>query len=67
MAISETADHRVKAARTARGERLVDVAGRADIAVSYLSMIEHGLMPPPDTRARIAAALEQPETELWPA
>ena len=64
MASSET---RVKAARTARDERLVDVAERAGISVSYLSMIENGLVPKLDTRVKVAAALEEAETELWPA
>jgi transcriptional regulator with XRE-family HTH domain len=66
MASSETPVSPIKAARDARGERQCDVASAAGISVSYLSMIEHGLVPPLDTRVRIAAALEQPETELWP-
>ncbi|HEY0391040.1 MAG TPA: helix-turn-helix transcriptional regulator [Solirubrobacterales bacterium] len=66
MPSSETPVHPVKAARQSRGERLVDVAGNARISVSYLSMIEHGLVPPPHRQAALAKALEQPEAELWP-
>lgn len=65
MATSETTTP-VRAAREDRGERLADVAEAAGISVSYLSMIERGLHAPLDTRVKIAAALEQPETELWP-
>jgi transcriptional regulator with XRE-family HTH domain len=69
MATSETParDHPVKAARANRGERLVDVATAAGISVSYLSMIEHGYVPNLGIRTRVAAALERPETELWPS
>lgn len=66
MATSET-DSPARAARKARGERLEDVASRAGISVSYLSMIERGLHTPLDVRVKLAAALERPETELWPA
>ncbi len=69
MASSETTAGltRVRIARQNRGERLADVAGAAGISVSYLSMIENGLVPPLDTRVKVAAALERPEGELWPA
>ena len=65
---SETApDHPVKVARLARAEkkRLVDVAGEAGISTSYLSMIEHGLVPPVPVQTRIASALALPVEELW--
>jgi transcriptional regulator with XRE-family HTH domain len=32
--------------RTARGERLVDVAGRAGVSMQYLSEVERGLKDP---------------------
>ena len=32
--------------RTARGERLVDVAGRAGVSMQYLSEVERGLKEP---------------------
>ncbi len=69
MASSETstAVTKVRAARQVRGERQSDVAAAAGISVSYLSMIENGLVPPLDTRVKVAAALERPETELWPS
>lgn len=62
-----SSETRVKAARVARDERLVDVAARAGISPSYLSMVENGYVPKLDTRVKIAAALEEAETELWPA
>lgn len=69
MASSEMPVHPVKAARLARTEdrRLVDVAGEAGISTSYLSMIEHGLVPPQSTQERLAAVLKRSEMELWPA
>ena len=66
MATSET-ESPARAARRKRCERLEDVAARAGISVSYLSMIERGLHAPLETRVKLAAALERPEPELWPA
>lgn len=63
---SEVQDHPIRAARKRRGERLADVAEKAGISVSYLSMIENGLHAGLDLRVKIAAALEEAETELWP-
>lgn len=68
MASSETpADHPVKAARLTRAadRRLVDVAAAAEISTSYLSMIEHGLVPPVKVQERLAAVLGSPVEELW--
>jgi hypothetical protein len=64
---NQAADHPVKAARLARAKdhRLVDVAAAAEISTSYLSMIEHGLVPPPAVQGRIAAVLGSPVEELW--
>lgn len=69
MASSETTPHPVKAARLARAadRRLVDVASAAKISTSYLSMIEHGLVPPPAVQGRLATVLGSPVEELWTA
>jgi transcriptional regulator with XRE-family HTH domain len=65
MESSETPVSPLKAAREARGERLADVAGRAGMSISYLSMIENGLRCPISRQAALAAALERPATELF--
>jgi transcriptional regulator with XRE-family HTH domain len=65
MATSETAVHPAKAMRQVLGLRLVDVAEKAGISVSYLSMIEHGLVPPEATRERIVTALDAADEELF--
>lgn len=64
---NQAADHPVKAARLARAtdRRLVDVATAAKISTSYLSMIEHGLVPPGPVQERLATALGRPVGELW--
>ncbi len=56
----------VRDARRALGLRLADVAAEAEIAISYLSMVENGYVPNPAVRARIASALGAPAGELWP-
>jgi transcriptional regulator with XRE-family HTH domain len=65
MASSETRP--VSPLREARGDlRQADVAERAGVSVSYISMIEAGLVPPPPVRQRIAEAVERPIRVLWP-
>lgn len=45
--------------RTKRGERLVDVAGRAGVSMQYLSEVERGLKDPSSEMLQaIAGALE---------
>ena len=54
--------HRV---RTTRGERLVDVAGRAGVSMQYLSEVERGLKDPSSEMLQaIAGALELGVREL---
>lgn len=67
MGTSETrpTESPLRRARRERGERLEDVARRAEISTSYLSMAERGLEVPPPVRARLAAALETTEEELF--
>ena len=51
--------------RTARGERLVDVAGRAGVSMQYLSEVERGLKDPSSEMLQaIAGALELGGREL---
>jgi transcriptional regulator with XRE-family HTH domain len=51
--------------RTARGERLVDVAGRAGVSMQYLSEVERGLKDPSSEMLHaIAGALELGVREL---
>jgi transcriptional regulator with XRE-family HTH domain len=51
--------------RTARGERLVDVAGRAGVSMQYLSEVERGLKDPSSEMLQaIAGALELGVREL---
>lgn len=56
---------KVRAARERRGETLATTAGRAGLAVSYLSEIEKGKKyPKPEKLLALAAALELPFEEL---
>lgn len=51
--------------RTQRGERLVDVAGRAGVSMQYLSEVERGLKDPSSEMLQaIAGALELGVREL---
>jgi transcriptional regulator with XRE-family HTH domain len=51
--------------RTARGERLVDVAGRAGVSMQYLSEVERGLKDPSSEMLHaIAGALDLGVREL---
>ena len=51
--------------RTERGERLVDVAGRAGVSTQYLSEVERGLKDPSSEMLQaIAGALELGVREL---
>lgn len=51
--------------RTERGERLVDVAGRAGVSVQYLSEVERGLKDPSSEMLQaIAGALDLGVREL---
>jgi transcriptional regulator with XRE-family HTH domain len=51
--------------RTARGERLVDVAGRAGVSMQYLSEVERGLKDPSSEMLQaIAGALDLGVREL---
>ncbi|CAM3783165.1 helix-turn-helix domain-containing protein [Nocardioides zeicaulis] len=51
--------------RTRRGERLVDVAGRAGVSVQYLSEVERGLKDPSSEMLQaIAGALDLGTREL---
>lgn len=51
--------------RTSRGERLIDVAGRAGVSMQYLSEIERGLKDPSSEMLQaIAGALELDVREL---
>jgi transcriptional regulator with XRE-family HTH domain len=51
--------------RTARGERLVDVAGRAGVSIQYLSEVERGLKDPSSEMLQaMAGALDLGVREL---
>lgn len=45
-------------------ERLASLVGASS---SYLAHVRIGAVPGADMRARVAAALRVPESELWPA
>lgn len=57
---------RLEAMRRERGLRQVDLAQAAGVSATSVSIAEAGYVPSPRLRARIAAALDVPESELWP-
>lgn len=63
---SETRSSPVKREREAQGLRLVDLADRAQMSISHISMIEHGYVPAKATREKLAKALDAKPEELWP-
>lgn len=64
MATSET--RRVSPLREARGNRLqADIAKEAGISVSYVSMIESGLVPPVAVQERLADAVGKSVSHLF--
>jgi transcriptional regulator with XRE-family HTH domain len=63
---SETRSSPVRDARKALDLRLVDVAEKAGIATSLISMIEHGYVPSAKTREKLAKALNCEPDTLWP-
>lgn len=58
--------HPVKAARLAKGWRLVDLSQRCGASKPLISNIEHGYVPKPDRQKSIAAALGVTVESLWP-
>lgn len=66
------ATHPVRLARQAMVDgngdswRLEDLAAAIGRSASMLSNVEHGFVPKPDTRQKIAAALNRTVEELWP-
>lgn len=62
-----TAVSSVEAARRDRRWRQGDLAARAEVHRTVISRIEHGLMPGPIVRGRIAEALGLSEEALWPS
>ena len=59
-------DHPVHKARKAKGLRLEDLAKLIGKSASMLSNVEHGMVPKPMSREKIAAALDTTVEELWP-
>lgn len=66
MTVNGTPPSPLRLARQQKGARLEDIAKKAGIAVSYLSMIERGLVVGPDVRDRLATALDKPEADIFP-
>lgn len=64
--MSSADEHPVRIARNARTWDLKDLAEHCGRSMSLLSMIEHGYVPRPATRHRIADALETTVELLWP-
>ena len=59
-------DHPVYKARAAHGWTLQDLASRTGCSVPLLSNIEHGYVPRPQTRDKIARELSVSTDHLWP-
>lgn len=66
------ANHPVRLARQAKRNdngdswRLEDLAAAIGRSASMLSNVEHGFVPKPDTRRKIAEALDTTVEALWP-
>lgn len=66
------ATHPVRLARQAKRNengdswRLEDLAEAIGKSISMLSNVEHGFIPKPDTRVKIARALDTTVEALWP-
>jgi DNA-binding XRE family transcriptional regulator len=61
----EVVGHELRAERTGRGERIVDVADRAGVAPQYLSEVERGVKDPSsEVLAALAGALGLPVAEV---
>ena len=59
--------NRIRELREARGESQAGLSVRIGTTVFYLGLIElHGHLPGANLRARIAAALDVTEAEVWP-
>jgi transcriptional regulator with XRE-family HTH domain len=56
----------IETLRRSRGWHQADLAARAELHPSVVSRIEAGLIPGSAVRARLASALEVPESTLWP-
>lgn len=56
----------LKTVRKQLGLRLVDVAERAGVAVSLVSMAEHGYRPGPKSQKAIAHAVGASTGSFWP-
>ena len=68
MATSETArrpDSPLKQARKDLGLRQADVADEAGCAISYVSMVENGLIPTPHLAEGIARAVGASAGSFW--
>ena len=63
---SETRPSPVKEARKELGLRLIDVADKARMSVSHISMIEHGYTPAKASREKLARALDGEPADFWP-
>jgi transcriptional regulator with XRE-family HTH domain len=61
----EVVGEQLRQERAERGERLVDVAGRAGVSAQYLSELERGLKEPSsEVLAAVAGALQLKVVEL---
>jgi DNA-binding XRE family transcriptional regulator len=61
----EVLGRQLRAERTARGERIADVAGRAGVSPQYLSEVERGRKDPSsEILSALAGAVDLPVREL---
>jgi transcriptional regulator with XRE-family HTH domain len=61
----EALGRQLRAERTARGERIADVAGRAGVSPQYLSEVERGRKDPAsEILSALAGAVDLPVREL---
>ena len=64
--MASQADNPVKRTRQNRKLTQGQLGVKAHISTSYISMIEHGLVPPHDVQIRLAGALGRPIDKLFP-
>jgi len=62
----DSSRHPVHRARERKGWRLEDLARAIGRSASMLSNVEHGFVPKPETREKIANALDTTVDALWP-
>jgi transcriptional regulator with XRE-family HTH domain len=56
----------LRKARKDADMRQADVAEKAGVSISYVSMIEAGLVPPVAVQERVALAVSSTPGALWP-